>query len=322
MAKSRKRMNQGKKVRAATLEKAAMLAAEAAEAAVREFSDVEIHHSEDVQGDVEVMPISWKNASETTGAQRYTRKIEYARETISRKKSAWKKAAVGTRSLTDFFKLTKKLAPIMKKKKGPYKSRFPDEATLEKIHTMLPLIDPKLVLCNASTGEQHMEGVTQYLKYKIVKEMMVLLLAGEAYSDAADRAVNNSWHDPSKFYRFRVARIWLGLYLETGSIPLHQQGKHAKRRSILSDPFVKEKCVEWIRGQKATFRSIPALRLYLRQHVLPEVLAMTTEVQVDADVIVNDEVHPLSNDALSTYLKSWGFEYKTGKYKMQLINSY
>lgn len=313
MAKSRKRMAQGKKVRATVLEKVALENYEATEVESNENDDMT---QTEQQGDVEALPISWKNASETTGTQRYTRKIVYARETISRKKSAWKKAAIGTRSLTDFFKLTKKIAPIMKKKKGSYRSRFPDEATLEKIRTMLPLIDPKLVLCNATTGEQHEEGVTQYVKYMIVKEMMLLLLDGEPYFVAADRAVNKFWHDPSKFYRFRVARVWLGLYLETGSIPLHQQGKHAKRRSILSDPFVKEKCLEWLRGQKATFRSIPALRQHLRQHVLPQVLALTTEVQADADVIVADELHPLSNDALSTYLKAWGFEYKTGKYVM------
>ena len=103
------------------------------------------------------------------------------------------------------------------------------------------------------------------------------------------------------------------IIVNTGEIALHQQGKHVKRRSILSDPDVKEQCINWLRGQKPNQRSIASLRRYLRTVILPNVLDINDDsVEVGATTIVEDNTSPLSNDAISTYLKSWGFKYKKG----------
>ncbi|KAG2202041.1 hypothetical protein INT47_006233 [Mucor saturninus] len=67
------------------------------------------------------------------------------------------------------------------------------------------------------------------------------------------------------------------------------------------------------RSQDPVRRSIPALRQHIRQEVLPELLELENNVEAGADVISSQPEHPLSNVALATYLKAWGFDYKTGK---------
>lgn len=310
MAKSRKRIAQGRKIQAMLLEKIAIANAEIIEEETMIIP----------QNDVE-MPISWKNATANTDTQKYVHKFQYARETISRKKSALAKAAIGSSSLDNFVVVTKRLAPLIKQKRV-YQPRRPDSITLEKIRNVLPLVQSKLSCLQKLSGEQYSEKTSQYIKYMVVKDMMRLLLEGESYYIASIRAVQGHWPESALLYRRRVAQVWMEMMLETGSIPLHQQGKHVKRRSILSDPDVKERCVNWLRGQRPTKRSIPALRQFIRQQVFPAVLDITENVEADGDVIVAQKAHPLSNDALSTYLKSWGFNYKTGKCKLFCLVDY
>lgn len=310
MAKSRRKIAQGKKVRAAQLEKAAIAAFEANE--VEFVETVDMAHFEVAQQNTEASPISWSNATKETEQQKFKRKLTYARETISRKRSALTKAAEGSHTLDRYFTSAEKVTPPEPEKAVIPRPRRPDNAIQQKILITLPIIEAKLRVSKNTTSEQYQEGVDQYLKYLVVREMMLLLQQGETFVDASKHAVAKFWFDVSKFYRPRVARKWLNMVLDTGDLPLHQQGKHAKRTSILSDPDVKERCMAWLRLQKSTFRSIPALRRFIRQEVFPELLELSADVEAD-DAIATQIEHPLSNDALSTYLKSWGFTFKKGK---------
>lgn len=303
-------MNIGKRARAMQLEK---LAQAKYEALLKEAvnTDVDMTNLNDLtqSQNVEVaqtLPITWRNATEETGKQKYIRTLNYSRETISRKKSMLAKAAIGSRSIHDFFNTKPKEVPPPEAVKVVYRPRRPDEATLEKIRNTLPLMDPKVRISNKNV-RQCEEGIPQYLKYLVVYKMMLFLLEGKSFVEASTIAVTNNWPGASKYYRRRVARGWLNAMLETGEIPLHQQGKHIKRRSILCDPEVEEKCVQWLHSQQPTDISLSFLRQYIQDHVLPEVLDRTAATEDAEDETGLQTIVPLPNSTLATYKKSWGF---------------
>ncbi|KAG1446523.1 hypothetical protein G6F56_009540 [Rhizopus delemar] len=151
------------------------------------------------------------------------------------------------------------------------------------------------------------------MKYRVVKEMLVLLQEDKTFVEASKIAVEMHWNDPSKDCRPIVARQWMNSFLTSGEIPAHRQGKHAKRLSILSDPDIKERCVDWIRSQKATHRSIPALRNFIRDNVFSDTLDLTEAEDVGMENTVQKTNHSLSNDTLSTYMKQWRFNYREEK---------
>ncbi|KAG2206322.1 hypothetical protein INT47_007336 [Mucor saturninus] len=200
MAKSRKRMSQGKQVCAAYL---ANLAATKYEVSLKEAlnTDVDMTSSKeaidnDVDSiqpknvpEVQTLPINLKNAAAEIGKQRYTRLLNYSRETISRNKSVLAKAAVGSRSIHDFFNTKPKEIPPPEVVKAIYKPGRPDEAALEKIRIILPLMDPKVRVLMANE-RQCREGVAQFLKYKVVYKMMFLLLEDSTYVEASTGTVN------------------------------------------------------------------------------------------------------------------------------------
>ncbi|KAG1453814.1 hypothetical protein G6F56_007478 [Rhizopus delemar] len=113
------------------------------------------------------------------------------------------------------------------------------------------------------------------MRYRVVKEMLVLLQEDKTFVEASNVAVEIHWNDPSKDFRPVVARQWMNSFLVSGKIPAHRQGKHAKRLSILSNPDIKKRCVDWLRSQKATHRSIPALRNFIRDNVFPDTFDLT-----------------------------------------------
>lgn len=103
------------------LEKAAIAAYEANQVAfnevekanefeeANEFKEAnEFREANEFEYSTQALPISWINATESTGNQKFARKITYAREIISRKKSALAKADVGSGSLTNFFPVVEK----------------------------------------------------------------------------------------------------------------------------------------------------------------------------------------------------------------------
>ncbi|KAG2206998.1 hypothetical protein INT47_008467 [Mucor saturninus] len=263
MAKSRKRINVGRKAKFIQMERIAAAKYIANEAIAKEAEIVDMPSREEVNA--EAFPISWSNATEKTGDQKF-KLLFYG---VIDNNSRW---------ITT--------PPQVEKKEKP---RRPDEASLVKIRESLPILEAKIHISGNATSDQHHKGVKQFLKYVVVKHVMLQLLDGKTFVEATKLALN------------------------TGDIPCHQQGKHAKRKSILSDPDVKERCVTWLRSQDPVRSSIPALRQHIRPEVLSELLELENDVEAGADVISSQPEHPLSNVALATYLKAWDFDYKTGK---------
>ncbi|KAG2206518.1 hypothetical protein INT47_008535 [Mucor saturninus] len=211
MAKSRKRMNIGKIARALQLKRIA----EAASIPNEEISDeaiVDIPQPEEDQVNAEAFPISWSNATKETGHQKFR-----------------PKAAVGCRPINSFFPALQQVTTAAQPEKME-RPRRPDEAALEKIRDALPRLESKIVVSRNCTSNQHQEGVNQFLKYVVVKQVMLELLEGETFVGATTRAVDLHWPHASKFYRRRVARQWFETLLSTGEIPLHHQAPI--RRSI------------------------------------------------------------------------------------------
>lgn len=87
---------------------------------------------------------------------------------------------------------------------------------MERIREVLPFVESKLHISKNTRTDQHAEGVQQYLKYQTVREMMVLLLDGNSFTESTTRAVEKCWFGASKFYRQREARKRLDIVLETG----------------------------------------------------------------------------------------------------------
>lgn len=90
-------------------------------------------------------------------------------------------------------------------------------------------------------------------KYPILPSVVeIFFLDGKTFVVSVTRAVNMYWHDPLKYNHHCINRTWVSMMLETWYFPLHKQGNHVKRKSILSDPDAKERCIEWLQGQKYT----------------------------------------------------------------------
>ncbi|KAG2210507.1 hypothetical protein INT47_002449 [Mucor saturninus] len=225
MAKSRKRINIGRRAKAIQMARIAAAANKANEENVIETEIFDVPTPDVVQVNAEAFPISWSKATEETGQQKYKRKLVSARETLSRKKSAAAKAAVAT-------------PPQVEKLEKP---RRPNEATLEKIRESLPILESKTVISGNVTSDQHPEGIKQFLKYVVVKRVILDPLDGKTFVEATKFAVDLHWPQASESYRHRAARKWFEAWVNTGDIPCHQQGKHAKRKSILSDIDVEER---------------------------------------------------------------------------------
>ncbi|KAG1457823.1 hypothetical protein G6F56_006529 [Rhizopus delemar] len=102
-------------------------------------------------------------------------------------------------------------------------------------------------------------------------------------------------------------------FLASGEFPAHRQGKHGKRLSILIDLDITKRCTDWLKSQKATHRSIPALRNFIRDNVFPDTLDLTEAENVGMEDTIETTNHPLSNETLSTYMKQWEFNYREGK---------
>ncbi|KAG2216602.1 hypothetical protein INT45_009567 [Circinella minor] len=88
---------------------------------------------------------------------------------------------------------------------------------------------------------------------------------------ASQIAAKTAWIVPSNHYRARAIRSYAQEYLHYGKISLHQQGKHVKRASLLSNEDVKEAARKWIISTKLEKRDIPELLKYLNHTIIPTV---------------------------------------------------
>ena len=90
---------------------------------------------------------------------------------------------------------------------------------------------------------------------------------------ASTEAVAACW--PSKTeHASRCVHQWATTYLSCGTLPLHAQGRHSKRESLLDDEDIKESCLQWLRSSDPKTRSPAGLKMELESKILPDKLGV------------------------------------------------
>ncbi|CAG8804948.1 25474_t:CDS:2, partial [Gigaspora margarita] len=75
-------------------------------------------------------------------------------------------------------------------------------------------------------------------------------------------------------YMSHCIRGWLKDFLEHGTLPRHQQGKHTKRESLLDDEDLKLAACTWLRSIPPKDRSPLALKKELETNIFPKLLGV------------------------------------------------
>lgn len=125
-----------------------------------------------------------------------------------------------------------------------------------------------------------------------VQRYLALRLEGQKKLKASKDAAAARWTSDSKHAALCIRR-WTNTYLKLGELPLHSQGKHAKRESVLDDQDVKDSCTSWLRSCDPKVRSADGLRTQIETEILPKILG------VDGKTV--------SVVTVSKYMHLWGF---------------
>ncbi|CAG8616986.1 16706_t:CDS:2, partial [Cetraspora pellucida] len=114
-----------------------------------------------------------------------------------------------------------------------------------------------------------------------------LLLDGEKKIKASEKIADAIWKDiRNTEYMSRCIRGWAKDFLEQGTLPSHQQGKHAKRESLLDDEDLK----------LAAYRSPLSLKKELETNIFPKLLGVPITI---------------SETTTRKFMHLWGFHKKT-----------
>ena len=98
-------------------------------------------------------------------------------------------------------------------------------------------------------------------------------------------------------YMARCIRHWGKEFLETGELRPHQQGAHSKVLSLAEDEDFKEKCLVWLRSQKAENRSPMSLKKFIEEELFPK---------MTGNGLLKTTIH---EDTCRRYLLLWGFTF-------------
>ncbi|KAG2221800.1 hypothetical protein INT45_013296 [Circinella minor] len=112
---------------------------------------------------------------------------------------------------------------------------------------------------------------------------------------SSKKAAIDIWITPSDNYRAKAIRYWAKEYVDCGYISKHQQGKHAKVVSLLSDESIKESIRSHFSKVKVEKRTLSDLLEHLNTVIIPEIIGVTGQV---------------SHVTLWRYMKEWGYSYK------------
>ncbi|CAG8818080.1 4969_t:CDS:1, partial [Gigaspora rosea] len=75
-------------------------------------------------------------------------------------------------------------------------------------------------------------------------------------------------------YMSRCIREWAKDFLEQGTLPSHQQGKHAKRASLLDDEDLKLAACTWLHSISPKDHSPLALKKELETNIFSKLLGV------------------------------------------------
>ncbi|KAG2214151.1 hypothetical protein INT45_008574 [Circinella minor] len=140
----------------------------------------------------------------------------------------------------------------------------------------------------------------------VLKTPSPLMTIQEAYDRLTPivAPIMNSKNDDERSMRDYELRKHIAIrsyayeYLHYSKISLHQQGKHVKRASLLSNEDIKEAAQKWIITTKREKRGIPELLKYLNNTVIPSMFNLPGNI---------------SASVLWNYMVEWGYSYRASK---------
>ncbi|KAG2206342.1 hypothetical protein INT45_003625, partial [Circinella minor] len=198
-----------------------------------------------------------------------SKNIKYYREEQALKKKK------GSHEITDFFKKA-----VVDKNHEDNEDNEYDEYD-DELETSPPLMTiqeayDQLTSIVAPIMNAKKDDERAMRDYKLRKYSGVYVYFGERLRKtlvmkASQIAAKRVWITPSNHYRARAIRSYANEYLYYGKISPHQQGKHIKRVSLLSNEDIKEAAQKWIITTKIEKRGIPELLKYLNYTVIPKI---------------------------------------------------
>jgi len=123
------------------------------------------------------------------------------------------------------------------------------------------------------------------------------ILEGKQKVETSLALAKNVWKKGD--YMARCIRNWGKEFMETGELKQHQQGAHNKVLSFADDEDFKEKCLIWLRTQKAENRSPSALKRFIEEELFPK---------MTGNSIAKATIH---EETCRRYMCLWGFNYDT-----------
>ncbi|KAG2214628.1 hypothetical protein INT45_003980 [Circinella minor] len=165
---------------------------------------------------------------------------------------------------------------------------------------------PAPALSTSVNNQQHelaKDGERAMHNYELRKHIGVHayfkeIIGGKGAVEASQMAATTAWIIPSEHYRARAIRSYAKEYLRFGKISPHQQGKHIKQLSLLSDEDVKTAAIQWLKNTKPEKRSMPELLKYINNIIVPDRYALPGHI---------------SSSVLHNYLNEWGYTYRVNK---------
>ena len=237
-----------------------------------------------------IFPIKWDKSDNTSSRGKYwgnSRNIKYYREEQALKKKK------GSYEITDFFK--KKVDNNSSDNDGVSETPFPLMSIQEAYDRLTPIVAP---IMNTKDDNERSMGDYQLRKHIAVHIYFGELLKKTPIMKASQIAAKTAWIIPSNHYRARAIRSYAHEYLHDGKISLHQQGKHVKRGSLLSNEDIKEAAQKWIITTKPEKRGIPELLKYLNNTIIPSMFNLPGNI---------------SASVLWNYMVEWGYSHRANK---------
>ena len=242
------------------------------------------------------LPLLWKEEADNSIRGVYNKD---SRTTIWRKRKENEKAAQGSKKIDTFF------SPIPKEKRQEQEPEQEQEQHIEPvteekndtkaIDSILKSLSTEIQPALDRYSRFNKEDAFHVCKMQAVYRYYYYLSQNYTKRESSKKAAIDIWIIPSDDYRAKAIRYWAKEYADFGYISKHQQGKHAKVVSLLSDESIKESVISHFIKVKVEKRTLPDLLKHLNTVIVPEIIGITGQV---------------SHVTLWRYMKEWGYDYK------------
>lgn len=167
-----------------------------------------------------------------------------------------------------------------------------NDVVLKQAHdAIIQFVVPKM----NQSHDMNMMSDYQRQKYRAVHSYLMKRIHGVKKIKASQQAANEIFILPSTYYRPYAIRFWAKEFIQHGTIPIHQQGKHAKRVSFLDHEDIQLAARNWFITTKPEKRSIQELATRINTIIIPQALGVPGNI---------------SMSVLRNYMHEWGFMYR------------